>query len=142
MTLAKISATLPLEGATALGATLVRFGVFELDTRTRELRKGGLKLKVPEQSIRILSMLLERQGELVTREELQKKLWPNDTVVEFDHSINAAIKRLRQALGDSADNPQYIETLARRGYRWLVPVQREEVSPRQLPIAQVAEHRA
>src|SRR5476649_2902049 len=106
-----------------VGAALVRFGVFELDTRTRELRKGGLKLKVPEQSIRILSMLLERQGELVTREELQKKLWPNDTVVEFDHSINAAVKRLRQALGDPAETPRFIETLPRRGYRFICPVQ-------------------
>gem|GEM_PF-343729 len=106
-----------------MGAAQVRFGVFELDTRTRELRKGGLKLKVPEQSIRILSMLLERQGELVTREELQKKLWPNDTVVEFDHSINAAVKRLRQALGDPAETPRFIETLPRRGYRFICPVQ-------------------
>lgn len=100
-----------------------RFGVFELDTRTRELRKHGVKLKVPEQSIQILVTLLERQGELVTREELQKKLWPNDTVVEFDHSINAAIKRLRQALGDTAETPRFIETLPRRGYRFIYPVQ-------------------
>jgi serine/threonine protein kinase/DNA-binding winged helix-turn-helix (wHTH) protein/WD40 repeat protein len=119
----RISATLASGGNHGVGGALVRFGVFELDTRTRELRKGGLKLKVPEQSIRILSMLLERQGELVTREELQKKLWPNDTVVEFDHSINAAIKRLRQALGDPAETPRYIETLPRRGYRFIYPVQ-------------------
>ena len=105
---------------------VIRFGVFELDLRTRELRKEGLSTGLPEQSIKILALLLEKPGEMVLREEIRKKLWPNDTVVEFDHSINAAIKRLRQALGDSADSPQYIETLARRGYRWLVPVQREE----------------
>src|SRR5450432_610322 len=119
----RISATLASGGNHGVGGALVRFGVFELDTRTRELRKGGLKLKVPEQSIRILSMLLERQVELVTREELQKKLWPNDTVVEFDHSINAAVKRLRQALGDPAETPRFIETLPRRGYRFICPVQ-------------------
>jgi DNA-binding winged helix-turn-helix (wHTH) protein len=101
----------------------VRFGAFELDTRTRELRKRGIGLKLPEQSIQILAMLLGREGELVTREELQNKLWPNDTIVEFDHSINAAIKRLRQALGDTAETPRFIETLPRRGYRFIYPVE-------------------
>ena len=112
---------------------VVRFGVFELDLRTRELRNEGLSTGLPEQSIKILALLLEKPGEMVLREEIRKKLWPNDTVVEFDHSINAAIKRLRQALGDSADSPQYIETLARRGYRWLAPVHREEPSPLEPP---------
>lgn len=107
----------------------VRFGVFELDTRTRELRKRGIKLKLPEQSIQILAMLLEREGELITREELQNKLWPNDTVVEFDHSINAAIKRLRQALGDTAETPRFIETLPRRGYRFIYPVDGASEAP-------------
>jgi serine/threonine protein kinase/Tol biopolymer transport system component len=102
---------------------LVRFGAFELDLRTRELRKDHVSAGVPEQSVTILAMLIERPGELVLREEIRSKLWPNDTIVEFDHSINTAIRRLRLALGDSADNPHYIETLARRGYRWLVPVQ-------------------
>ena len=111
-----------------------RFGVFELDTRTRELRKRGIKLKLPEQSIQILAMLLERPGELVTREELQNKLWPNDTVVEFDHSINAAIKRLRQALGDAAETPRFIETLPRRGYRFLYPVEGALEAPAQSPV--------
>jgi eukaryotic-like serine/threonine-protein kinase len=105
---------------------LVRFGAFELDLRARELRKAGLNTGLPEQSIKILALLLETPGEVVLREEIRKKLWPNDTVVEFDHSINAAIKRLRQALGDPAEAPQYIETLARRGYRWKTPVQREQ----------------
>ena len=95
-----------------------RFDVFELDLRARELRQEGMNTGLPEQSIRILALLLERPGDVVLREEIRKKLWPNDTVVEFDHSINAAMKRLRQALGDSADDPRYIETLARRGYRW------------------------
>ena len=118
---------------------IVRFGAFELDLRARELRKSGLSTGLPEQSIKILALLVEKPGEVVLRDEIRKKLWPNDTVVEFDHSINAAIKRLRQALGDSADSPEYIETLARRGYRWLAPVQREEASPLKLPTAQVAE---
>ena len=84
---------------------LIRFGVFELDLRARELRKSGVSTGLPEQSIKILALLLEKPGKVVLREEIRKKLWPNDTVVEFDHSINAAIKRLRQALGDSADIP-------------------------------------
>ncbi len=78
---------------------IVRFGTFELDLRAGELHKNGLKIHLPDQSIRILAMLLERPGEVVTREEIQAKLWPDDTIVEFDHSINAAVKRLRQALG-------------------------------------------
>jgi TolB-like protein/DNA-binding winged helix-turn-helix (wHTH) protein/Tfp pilus assembly protein PilF len=98
---------------------VVRFGTFELDLRARELHKNGLKIPLPEQSIQILAMLLERSGEVVTRDEIQARLWPDDTIVEFDHSINAAVKRLRQALGDSADNPRYVETLARRGYRFI-----------------------
>ena len=113
--------------------TLVRFGAFELDLRARELRKDGLSTGLPEQSIKILALLLETPGEIVLREEIRKKLWPNDTVVEFDHSINAAIKRLRQALGDPAEAPQYIETLARRGYRWKFPVEVVEAQPSAAP---------
>ena len=86
------------------------------------------KSRLPEQPFRILTMLLEHAGEVVTREELQKKLWPNDTIVEFDHSINAAIKRLRDALEDTAENPKYVETVARRGYRLLVAVEWEGVA--------------
>ena len=107
---------------------LVRFGVFELDLRARELRKNGQGTGLPEQSIKILAMLTEKPGDIVLREEIRRKLWPNDTVVEFDHSINAAIKRLRQALHDSAENPAYIETLHRRGYRWIAPVEREALA--------------
>ncbi len=101
---------------------VVRFGVFELDLRAGELRKHGLKVRLQDQPLQILTMLLERPGEVVTREEIQKKLWPADTFVDFDHSLNTAIKKLRQALGDEADTPRYIETLPRRGYRFIAPV--------------------
>src|SRR5271167_3741659 len=107
----------------------IRFGVFELDLRSGELCSGAEKTLLPEQSLQILRMLVERGGELATREEIRKKLWPNDTIVEFDHSINAAIKNLRRALGDSADEPRYIETLARRGYRLMVRVEWVERLP-------------
>ncbi len=103
---------------------VVRFEGFELDLHSGELRRdGGKTLRLSEQPFRILVLLLERPQEVVTREELRKKLWPNDTIVEFEHSISAAMNRLRQALGDSAEEPRYIETLARRGYRWMVPVE-------------------
>src|SRR5579859_2165253 len=103
-------------------AGIIRFGAFELDSKSGELRKSGLKIHLREQPFRILAMLLERPGEIITREEIQKILWPNDTVVEFEHSINAAIKALRVALGDDADNPRFVETLPRRGYRFIAPV--------------------
>ena len=98
---------------------VVRFGLFELDLDSRELRKSGVKIKLHEQPFQILAMLLERPGTLVTREELQKKLWPADTFVDFDLSLNSAVKKLRQALNDDSDNPRYIETLYRRGYRFI-----------------------
>jgi DNA-binding winged helix-turn-helix (wHTH) protein len=96
-----------------------RFGPFELDTQTAELRKHGIKIRLHEQPFRILAMLLNQPGELVSREQLRTALWPNDTVVEFDHGINAAIQRLRGALSDSADKPRYVETVPRRGYRFI-----------------------
>src|SRR5260370_6223742 len=109
---------------------LARFESFELDVRAGELRPlDGAPVRLPEQSLRILVLLLEHPGEVVQREEIQKKLWPNDTIVEFEHSISAAMNRLRQALGDSDDDPKYVETLARRGYRWMVPVEWAEGSP-------------
>ena len=108
------------------------FTGFRLDLRAGELRaEGGKTVRLPDQPFRILKQLLEHTGQVVTREELRKCLWPNDTIVEFEHSISAAMNRLRQALGDSAEQPQFIETLARRGYRFMVPVQFEDepVSP-------------
>jgi TolB-like protein/DNA-binding winged helix-turn-helix (wHTH) protein len=101
----------------------IRFGVFELDLRSGELRKQGRKIRLEGQPVQVLMCLLENPGELVTREELHRKLWPADTFVNFEHGLNAAVKRLRQALSDSADNPRFIETLPRRGYRFIAPVQ-------------------
>jgi Tol biopolymer transport system component/DNA-binding winged helix-turn-helix (wHTH) protein len=115
----------------ARASTIVRFGVFELDLRARELRKNGHSTGLPEQSVKILTMLLENAGGVVLREEIRQVLWPDDTIVEFDHSINAAVKRLRHALGDSADRPRYIETLARRGYRWKAAFDAESTQPAQ-----------
>jgi DNA-binding winged helix-turn-helix (wHTH) protein/Tol biopolymer transport system component len=100
----------------------VHFGAFELDLRAGELRRNGSRVKLQEQPFRILTMLIEHPGEVVTREELQSKLWPADTFVDFDHSLNAAIRRLRDALGDTAEKPRFVETVARRGYRFLAPV--------------------
>ena len=97
----------------------VRFGAFELDFRASELRKQGTKVKLQEQPFQILQVLLQRPGEIVTREELQQKIWPSDTFVDFDHGLYNAIKRLREALGDSAETPRFVETLARRGYRFV-----------------------
>jgi DNA-binding winged helix-turn-helix (wHTH) protein len=106
----------------------VRFGVFELDLRSGELCIGDGKTVLQEQPLQVLRMLIEREGRLVNREEIRRKLWPNDTIVEFDHSINAAIRNLRKALADSADEPRYVETIARRGYRLMVPVEWVEQS--------------
>src|SRR5258708_60521 len=110
-------------GPAAPARRVARFGVFELDLRTAELRKYGHKLPIQGQPIQILILLTERAGELVAREELHQKLWPADTYVDFDHGLNAAVKRLRQALNDSADNPRFVETLPRRGYRFIAPIQ-------------------
>src|SRR5437762_1952193 len=99
-----------------------RFGVFELDTRTGELRKHGVRLKLQQQPLQVLSMLVERPGEVVTREDIQKGLWSGDTYVDFDNAINSSIRKLREALGDNAESPRFIETLPRRGYRFIAPV--------------------
>ena len=103
-------------------ARRVRFGQFEIDEKTGELRKDGTKIRLQEQPLQILQVLLEHPGEIVTREELRKRVWPTDTFVDFDHGVYNAIKKLREALGDSADTPRYIETLSRRGYRFIAPV--------------------
>jgi len=100
----------------------LRFGVFELDPRAGELRKHGLRIRLQEQPFRVLAILLEHPGEVVTREELQKKLWPADTFVDFDHGLNKAISKIREALNDSAESPRFVETVARRGYRFLAEV--------------------
>jgi TolB-like protein len=102
---------------------IVRFGAFELDEDARELRRDGIKVRLQEQPLQVLQILLEHPGKLVTREELQKRIWPSDTFVDFDHGINNAIKRLREALADTSETPHYIETLARRGYRFLHPIE-------------------
>ena len=105
-----------------------RFGAFEFDLKAGELRKGARRVLLQEQPFQLLLMLVERRGDIVTLDEIKKRLWPNDTVVEFDHSIHNAIKKLRRALGDSADNPKYVETVARRGYRLIVRVEWEDDS--------------
>lgn len=102
--------------------SVVRFGIFEFDAEAGELRRDGRKVHLAGQPVEILAMLLDRPGRVVTRDELRSRLWPADTFVEFEHSLNAAVMRLRQALGDSADTPRYVETLPRRGYRFLAEV--------------------
>src|SRR5580693_1159830 len=106
----------------ARSENMVRFDVFEVDLRAEELYKAGRKIKLQVQPFHVLRILLERPGEVVTREEMQRRLWPADTFVDFDHSLNSAIKKLREALGDQAENPRFIETLHRRGYRFIAPV--------------------
>ena len=105
---------------------VVRFGAFELDLRVGELRKAGVRVNLQEQPFKVLECLVERPGELVTREELRQRLWQDDTFVDFEHGVNAAVKRLRETLGDSAETPRFIETLPRRGYRLIAPVERDQ----------------
>src|ERR1700745_603736 len=100
----------------------LRFGVFELDPRAGELRKHGVRVRLQEQPFQVLATLLEHPGEVVTREELQKKLWPADTFVDFDHGLNKVINKIREALSDSAESPRFVETVARRGYRFVAEV--------------------
>jgi len=106
----------------ATGQQVVRFGVFELDLRAGELRKKGLKLRLQEQPLQVLALLLQQPGEVITREELRQKLWTGGVIVDFDHSLNTTVNKLREALGDSADTPRFIETLPRRGYRFIYPL--------------------
>ncbi len=114
-----------------------RFGSFELDLRSGELRKNGTKIRLQDKPFQILEILLERPGDVVTREQLRQKLWPADTFVDFDTGLNTAINRLRQALGDSADNPRFVETLSRRGYRFIVPVSWSGAAPATEPLGVV-----
>lgn len=120
-------------------STRVRFGAFEADLTTGELWRDGTRLRLQEQPFQVLVMLLARPGELVTRDDLRQKLWPADTFVDFDHSLNTAINKLRDALGDSAGDPRYIETLARRGYRFVAKV---EGGPHPAPSAGAADPEA
>lgn len=110
-----------------------RFGVFEADATTGELRRQGIRIKLNAQPFQLLFMLLERPGELLTREEISRELWPDGTFVDYEHGVNSAINRIREALGDTASNPRFVETLARRGYRFVAPVERiagrEDPSP-------------
>src|SRR5450755_1724336 len=106
------------------GTRVVRFSVFEVDLRAGELRRNGIKVKIQNQPFQILAMLLERPGEIVTRDEMRARLWPVETFVDFDHGLNSAIRRLRDTLGDSAESPTFVETLGHRGYRFVSPIER------------------
>jgi serine/threonine protein kinase len=121
------------------GKFTVRFGQYELDPLAGELRKNSRKIRLPAQALEVLAMLLERPGEVVTREQLNARLWPNGTIVEFDHGINSCIRRLRAALSDSAEQPRFIETLPKRGYRFIFPCEfsrRQEATAPAPPTAQ------
>ena len=118
----------------------LRFGVFEVDLRAGELRKHGLQVRLQEQPFQVLVMLLEHPGEVVTRDELQKRLWAADTFVDFDHGLNKAINKIREALGDSAESPRFVETLARRGYRFLAEVRTIDGGPQKSPEPAIEAH--
>lgn len=109
-------------GTTPIQSKIVRFGLFEADLEQRELRKSGVRVKLHDQPFQILTLLIERPGEVVTREEIRKRLWPGNTFVEFDNGLNVAVKKLRSALSDDADSPRFVETVPRRGYRFIAPV--------------------
>ena len=130
MTDEKSATLLTLGGVVVKNASLLpstyRFGVFELNPQSGELRKKGMKIRLQGQPVEILGILLERPGEIVTREELQTKLWPADTFVDFEQGLNNAMKRLRAALDDNAETPRFIETLPRRGYRFIGTVNGSE----------------
>jgi TolB-like protein/DNA-binding winged helix-turn-helix (wHTH) protein/Tfp pilus assembly protein PilF len=117
----------------------IRFGVFELDLKAFELRKHGLRLRLSEQPFQILAILLEKPGDVITRDELRNRLWPGDTFVDFDHGLNNAVMRLREVLGDSSDNPRFIETLPRRGYRFIAPVEELNASSQSTRVANLPE---
>src|SRR5208337_1959621 len=101
-----------------------RFGIFEVDAATGELRRQGLRVRLNTQPFQVLLMLLDRPGQLLTREEISRELWPDGTFVDYEHGVNSAVNRIREALGDTAGNPRFVETLARRGYRFVAPVER------------------
>ena len=113
---------------------IVQFGVFELDPDAGELRKNGAKIRLQDQPFQVLQILLKQPGKVIPREELQQRIWPSDTFVDFDHGINNAIKRLREALGDTAETPRYIETFPRRGYRFVGKIENEGARFRSLAV--------
>jgi DNA-binding winged helix-turn-helix (wHTH) protein len=117
---------------------LARFGLFEVDLTTGELRKSGVRLRLQDQPFQMLVMLLEHAGELVTRDQFRQRLWPDDTFVDFDHSLNTAVAKLRERLGDTKENPRFIETLAKRGYRFVAPVQWDTPGVSAAPVPQTA----
>jgi|ERR1700722_3295896 len=123
-------------------ARILRFGIFEVDLAAGELRKNGARIRLQEQPFQVLTALLEGAGQVVTRDELREKIWPADTFVDFDHSLNTAVNKIRESLGDSASSPRFIETLARRGYRFIAPVSSTEpassANNNPLPAAPVA----
>ncbi len=125
--------SVPADTPSTKRSTVFRFGVYEADLRARELRKQGRQLRLQDQPFAILAILLERAGTVVTREELRERLWPSDTFVDFDHSLNTAVNKLREVLGDSATRPRFIETLARRGYRFVAEVQAEAEPAGEVP---------
>jgi DNA-binding winged helix-turn-helix (wHTH) protein len=100
-----------------------RFGVFEVDSTTGELRRKGVRIKLHQQPCQVLLMLLDRPGEILTRQEISRELWPDGTFVDYEHGVNSALNRLRDALGDKANNPRFVETLPRRGYRFVGQVE-------------------
>src|SRR5215468_10645881 len=124
------SARLPPVSASAPNptgkASILRFGVFEADLEAHELRKQGRRVRLQDQPFAVLALLLERPGTIVSREELRDKIWPADTFVDFDHSLNTAVNKIREVLGDSASSPRFVETVARRGYRFLAEVRSEQ----------------
>src|ERR1700739_987331 len=117
---------------------LLRFGQFELDLGTGEMHKEGKRIKLQEQPCQVLALLIEHAGELVSREELRKKRWQNETFGDFDHGVNIAINKLRDALGDSPEKPRFIETLPRRGYRFIAPVSTSKTSTNGIPSTHVS----
>ncbi len=120
-------------------ASLYRFGIFEVDAATGELRRQGLRVKLNTQPFQVLLMLLDRPGQLLTREEISRELWPDGTFVDYEHGVNSAINRIREALGDTAASPRFLETLARRGYRFIAPVER--FAPGESQSSSIAESR-
>jgi cholera toxin transcriptional activator len=115
----------------------VRFGVFEVDLRVSELRKKGIRIKLQDQPFLLLVTLLKQRGEIITREELRRTLWPDGTFIDFDHGLGSAINKLREALGDPAANPRFVETVPRRGYRFIAPI--ETVSEDTLPVSEITQ---